>query len=967
MVGLKVYRMSWGLAWAVALLLLQWMGHVEAAPSSANGEKTDGNVAQKPQSPRRIITLAESIKSTMKSLEDPEVEEIRKQYWRKTLQDIRKLSSVVMSEDQPPLLSQWKQLLDLEEPAVAKKAPYTVQNSSATDSDVSQIVDTLEMVEDAPALEQNNISSMVVTIPRFEGFPSWERMLQDWADEVQEYMQQVEKESGSEYMLANYGRPLGYKRQDAKSTLNDTSVDPLHVEAEVAMNGEKLAPYVSDDLDDEEEEEDVLELVKVQKPVERSAGRKSRRSRKQVVPAPLAEGELALPHTDLSDKSKRIEIVTTASLPWKTGTAVNPLLRAAYMLEGRQEMGGSVTLMLPWLERRADQERVYGPGSVFETPEDQEAYIRTWLRDSANMPEASEQLRIRWYTAWQNRAENSIYSMGDITALIPAEDVDICILEEPEHLNWYRAPGESWTKKFKHVVGILHTNYFQYALDQPAALIRAPAMRLLCSWMCRAHCHRIIKLSGTIDKVAPDKELVENVHGVRGTFLDVGEDVSQLLRKDPTKAEASVFGAEAEPTIYFIGKLLWSKGLGSLMELLKYFEESAGIKVMVDMYGGGPDKDAAEAKSKSLDLDMPFHGPLDHAELAYTHKIFVNPSTSEVLCTTSAEALAMGKFLIVPSHVSNDFFAQFPNCLSYASKEEFVGNLFYAMTHSPEPLSKEYLDALSWKAATQRLEAAGCIPVAEAERMEELNASREGGVEIPLPLLIENETRRKQISTTLRYTRRRFMQFRSRLSSEILQNKVLPKKLKERLAADLQKKLDLEIEEMLESPKLRLKLSPAELDKTLLELYDSISAGPSGDVLRVIGGGGSIGLQNMYMRRQAMKQRRRSGRSGSDLFPFDLGDTDLQQEGDRSTRIRWALRRNLPPKNSMDSSSSSSMLSSSLHNRPAHGKAKEVPKMALLAFPQQRSTSIGQSWSGLAAPRPTLRYPTKQRSCSLLI
>jgi hypothetical protein len=39
----------------------------------------------------------------------------------------------------------------------------------------------------------------------------------------------------------------------------------------------------------------------------------------------------------------------------------------------------------------------------------------------------------------------------------------------------YRAPGESWTKKFKHVVGILHTNYFQYVLDQPAALIRVRA------------------------------------------------------------------------------------------------------------------------------------------------------------------------------------------------------------------------------------------------------------------------------------------------------------------------------------------------------------------------------------------------------------------------------------------------------------------------------------------------------------
>lgn len=250
-------------------------------------------------------------------------------------------------------------------------------------------------------------------------------------------------------------------------------------------------------------------------------------------------------------------------------------------------------------------------------------------------------------------------------------------------------------------------------------------MRLLCSWMCRAHCHRVIKLSGTLDKVAPEKELVENVHGVRGTFLDVGEKVRGMLQSSD-----SVFRADADPKVYFIGKMLWSKGLGSLMELLKYAEESANLKVAVDMYGGGPDLDAATKKAVKLNLEMPFHGPLDHAELAYTHKIFVNPSTSEVLCTTSAEALAMGKFVIIPSHPSNDFFAQFPNCLAYASKEEFVGELYYAMTHAPEPLTEEYAYALSWEAATQRLEAAGCIPKDEFEKMQESLASKEAGIEV---------------------------------------------------------------------------------------------------------------------------------------------------------------------------------------------------------------------------------------------
>jgi len=406
-------------------------------------------------------------------------------------------------------------------------------------------------------------------------------------------------------------------------------------------------------------------------------------------------------------------------------------------------------------------------------------------------------------------------------------------------------------------------------------------MRLLTVWMCRAHCHRIIKLSGTLGSFAPEKELVENTHGVRQSFLDYGEALSDVLQSRNGRTDP-IFAADAEPKIYFIGKMLWSKGLASLMELIKYSEDSAGLKVDIDMYGGGPDLDEAKVRSEKLGVSMEFHGPIDHAALTETHKIFINPSTSEVLCTTVAEALAMGKFVVVPSHPSNDFFAQFPNCLTYANKEEFVGNLYFALTHSPEPLTSEYLHALSWKAATERLEAAGSISIEESE------ANTESGLEIDLPPLIEDEKRRKQISTTVKRTRSRFRQFRSQLSQEIRQSNVLPKELQQKLVKELDKRLDLDVDTLLGSPKLRLQLSPAELDKRLLEFYNTVSESPSGDVLRVISGGNNVGRQHYYLKQQTQKgnHRKKTG-------PRFIQDQGIGERVTVTKSIKKALERNL--------------------------------------------------------------------------
>jgi len=352
----------------------------------------------------KVRSLAESLrKSRLRFSSSEERTKTMREYWKETLEDIKNLAPKLSSEtkERRPL-TQWKLFLDEEE----KK--------------------TAEMREFGR--------------PRFEGFASWERQLQLWADEVSDYMERIQNETG-EYPFSTYG-----------------SRSPARNASEVKSPWEIFGPM--DAVIEDEEEEPTVGETEV------------RKRKQRPVPVPAKPGEAVLPHTDIADKSKRILIVTTAALPWMTGTAVNPLLRAAYLVNGREDQGGSVTLMLPWVERMSDQERVYGKEKSFQTPAQQEEYIRSWLRDTASMPEASEQLKISWYTAWQERAENSLYSMGDITALISADDVDICILEEPEHLNWYRAPGEHWTEKFKHVVGIIHTNYFAYAQEQPAALIR---------------------------------------------------------------------------------------------------------------------------------------------------------------------------------------------------------------------------------------------------------------------------------------------------------------------------------------------------------------------------------------------------------------------------------------------------------------------------------------------------------------
>ena len=105
----------------------------------------------------------------------------------------------------------------------------------------------------------------------------------------------------------------------------------------------------------------------------------------------------------------------------------------------------------------------------------------------------------------------------------------------------------------------------------------------------------------------------------------------------------------------------------------------------IDVYGGG--EDLKDIKNAAMDaaVDLTFFPPTDHADPALRrYKVFVNPSRSEVLSTTTAEALAMGKFVVLERHPSNDFFVGFANALRALLRHDpevlFVGEVRDAET-----------------------------------------------------------------------------------------------------------------------------------------------------------------------------------------------------------------------------------------------------------------------------------------------
>lgn len=126
-------------------------------------------------------------------------------------------------------------------------------------------------------------------------------------------------------------------------------------------------------------------------------------------------------------EGRSITIVTTAALPWTTGTSINPLLRAVEL----SRAGANVTLMLPFLALEELGQNVLYGGETFETKEAQEQWIWGWLGKHLGEKAEGEEgfgFRLHWYPGRYCPGIGSIIPdsrRGDILDYLPP-------LSEPE-------------------------------------------------------------------------------------------------------------------------------------------------------------------------------------------------------------------------------------------------------------------------------------------------------------------------------------------------------------------------------------------------------------------------------------------------------------------------------------------------------------------------------------------------------
>lgn len=365
-----------------------------------------------------------------------------------------------------------------------------------------------------------------------------------------------------------------------------------------------------------------------------------------------------------------VAVVSTAALPWQTGPAYLSLWHAC----GLADLGLRVAYVVPWIDA-AGQARLWA-GPTMATPADHAG----WLSEAAVRLGCPPLPDLFHYKAHASTVLRSIVPTQDVFAAAPPADV--VLLAEPEHLCWYPFTRARHRVAAKTVAGLIMTNYAHYMRSQNALWGRllAPLVVRFHNSLVRRHTDWVLPLSPAVADVAAGHPARQGrISGVLAPYAAV----------PPVGPETR--GA------YFIGRLVWEKGLKTVLDVARR------MNLTIDVVGDGPDAPAIRALARDQAAPVRFFGassaPWTEIE---RHRVFLNPSVSEVLCTATADALVAGRHVVLGECAANEPFRPYPNAHFFTDLDGAVDAMRRAMTEPPEPPDAVRRD-FDWRNACRTL------------------------------------------------------------------------------------------------------------------------------------------------------------------------------------------------------------------------------------------------------------------------
>ena len=339
-----------------------------------------------------------------------------------------------------------------------------------------------------------------------------------------------------------------------------------------------------------------------------------------------------------------IVVLSTAALPWRTGPSIFSLWHAG----GLSALGHRVAYGVPWLDAES-QTRLWG--KVLFADHQAQA---DWLRAEALRMGVPPLPDIFFFKGVFSKKMFSIFITEDAFAASPPARA--FLVQEPEHFGWI-PPVTSPKHKVgaRKIVGIVMTNYGYYLRrpGRPDRAVFAYLVEQTHKLLMRRFTDVIVPLSPAIDlRGLEDMTEWRQVTGVLDAFAQV----------PPV--------AEGNRGVYFLGRLTWDKGLRDVIDAARR------MALPIDVLGDGPDQAAIRQAAENVGAPLRFLGPTASPwEDLARYRVFFNPSLSEVLCSTTAEALVAGRHVVLPNCPANRPFFDLPNVHVYDTSDQMEAAL----------------------------------------------------------------------------------------------------------------------------------------------------------------------------------------------------------------------------------------------------------------------------------------------------